>query len=666
MSPEFYLLGPVKFYEGGSNKVVFQEQRQWEIASDDVGTEWFYQPTANQPWNGYGWQKRQKITINSSKVVGAQLDNDESSEIASNSSTMSFLYTTGSQSNRILIVGVSTETSANNWKVNSVRYGNQALTLEKDEYENPGVDDNQKLDDEMWYLLNPPSGTAAVYINTAAYPSSDQWSAGAATYYNVTQSAPTGLQFAGNANTTPATVTVSGIAAGDLVVDVLGNADDTTPDCEASATPASGQLVVWNQNNTDSGCVPATGAEIINAESMVTATSTSQVMSWAVTATSAEPIWGEIAVALVPVSTTASAAYLANFPVLVSSTDTNLNSNTTQASGADILFTDSTGENLLPFELESYNQATGAIVAWVNVATLSATQNTNIYMYYDNPAASSLANAPNVWDSHYVGVWHLGPTATGGTSYPDSTSNGNNCTTIGSGVTKGASALFGTGATLNGTSNGLITCTSSASLNISGSNITLEAWVDPSAIQATSAYANILEKGNSSSFAYELENYNQSGNNEIATDLFNANNTDIYGLGSTNIGTGTWYQLVSGTTGSGQDFLINDGNYDADGGGLPWDTTYGFRTNGTVLTIGYDGHSAFTGTVEELRISNIARSQGWISTEYNNYSSPSSFYTLSGTVETDAYAPTLGQLLRHGEFFGTQGSESGVRQPFTW
>ena len=35
------------------------------------------------------------------------------------------------------------------------------------------------------------------------------------------------------------------------------------------------------------------------------------------------------------------------------------------------------------------------------------------------------------------------------------------------------------------------------------------------------------------------------------------------------------------------------------------------------------------GALDEVRISNIVRSAAWISTEYNNQSSPSTFYSVS-------------------------------------
>ena len=67
VSPQFYLLGPAKFYAGGNDQLVFQEDRQWQIASDDVGVEWYQNTGGPHNWNGYSWQYRKKIDINHSK-----------------------------------------------------------------------------------------------------------------------------------------------------------------------------------------------------------------------------------------------------------------------------------------------------------------------------------------------------------------------------------------------------------------------------------------------------------------------------------------------------------------------------------------------------------------------------------------------------------------------
>ena len=87
---------------------------------------------------------------------------------------------------------------------------------------------------------------------------------------------------------------------------------------------------------------------------------------------------------------------LTNFPVLIVLTSSSL-SQFAQTSGNDILFTAGDGTNQLAHEIESYTSASGALVAWVNVPLLSSTADTNIYLYYGNPAAANQQNAGGVW-----------------------------------------------------------------------------------------------------------------------------------------------------------------------------------------------------------------------------------------------------------------------------
>ncbi|MGD0160758.1 MAG: DUF2341 domain-containing protein, partial [Candidatus Bathyarchaeia archaeon] len=63
-------------------------------------------------------------------------------------------------------------------------------------------------------------------------------------------------------------------------------------------------------------------------------------------------------------------ANLTNFPVLISITDSNLITHA-QSNGNDIAFADGSG-NKLNHEIEFFNSATGRLVAWVKVPSLSS------------------------------------------------------------------------------------------------------------------------------------------------------------------------------------------------------------------------------------------------------------------------------------------------------
>src|SRR2546422_10741998 len=102
----------------------------------------------------------------------------------------------------------------------------------------------------------------------------------------------------------------------------------------------------------------------------------------------------------------ATGAPHANFPVLVSRTDTDLQSKA-QSTGNDILFTSSDGTTKLNHEIEKYVSSTGELVAWVKVPSVSSSAATVIYMYYGNAGAANQQNAVNAWDANYLAVWHL-------------------------------------------------------------------------------------------------------------------------------------------------------------------------------------------------------------------------------------------------------------------
>lgn len=101
-----------------------------------------------------------------------------------------------------------------------------------------------------------------------------------------------------------------------------------------------------------------------------------------------------------------------NFPVLVSNTSTDWKDTTHggyvgKSTGGDILFTSSDGTTKLSHEIEKYDSATGELVAWVKVPTLSVSANTEIYIYYGNASALDQWDTNNVWDSNSKMVQHF-------------------------------------------------------------------------------------------------------------------------------------------------------------------------------------------------------------------------------------------------------------------
>jgi hypothetical protein len=101
--------------------------------------------------------------------------------------------------------------------------------------------------------------------------------------------------------------------------------------------------------------------------------------------------------------------------------------------------------------------------------------------------------------------------------------------------------------------------------------------------------------------------------------------------------TGTWYHVAATYDGSHTKIYVNGvlesmGNYST-----PIEVTDYPLYIGSASWAGTPS-TFFDGTIDEVRVSNIARSSGWIKTEYNNQNSPSTFYSVGS--ETLA-PPTL-------------------------
>src|SRR5208283_4824361 len=132
-----------------------------------------------------------------------------------------------------------------------------------------------------------------------------------------------------------------------------------------------------------------------------------------------------------------------NFPFLFNTTDpafatTANGGHVTSSTGNDIFFsTDPNGLTKLDHELEEYNPVTGQVVAWIRIPTLSHTTDTVLYVFYGNASITTPQQNPTgVWDSNYMGVWHVANNG-GQLSLADSTSNANNATNNGAISTAG-------------------------------------------------------------------------------------------------------------------------------------------------------------------------------------------------------------------------------------
>jgi prepilin-type N-terminal cleavage/methylation domain-containing protein len=304
---------------------------------------------------------------------------------------------------------------------------------------------------------------------------------------------------------------------------------------------------------------------------------------------------------------------LSNFPMLFSNTYSYLaasssGGNVQNANGYDIIFTSDSGcVSKLTFEQEAYSSSNGTIVDWVRIPTL--TSSTTIYLCYDNASTtSSQQNAIGVWDSNYAGVWHV---SQGGASTTlDSTSNANNGTNYGT-------------SNITGQINAATSYSAAASTSIafapdpSSYYWTVSAWFKKVDVTTeTTLYSfgvgphtPLIKIG-----AYGPNNIHisDSGGDDWSGDYVGLTNNTWYYLTCSGLGYGQWACYIDGSA------LTNV------------NSSAGYMYQGTSPSV---IGSNFNGSINELRVTTgINRSLGWITTEYNNQSSPAAFYTVGAAM----------------------------------
>jgi phosphodiesterase/alkaline phosphatase D-like protein len=316
---------------------------------------------------------------------------------------------------------------------------------------------------------------------------------------------------------------------------------------------------------------------------------------------------------------------LSNFPVLMSLSGTWLKTTGNggpiySSNGYDIIFKASDGVTQLNHEIEKYDGSAGTLVAWVKVPILSNTANTTVYIYYGNSAITTYQSTPTgVWDSNYKGVWHLKENPSGtAPQMKDSTANANNGTSYG-GMTSGdlVAGKIGGGLDLE-TDDYISAANSSSTLNV-GQAFTLEAWIKRDATGpktvVTKRYGNAysFKLSFTSSDVLRLDVYNGNGYNNVQGNTITDTNWHYVGAYSN----GTSLKLIT-------DGVVHS-NTGTKTGAIPYDS------NSLWMGVGiWSGNPVdyFDGIIDEVRASNVVRSDCWIKTGYLNQNSPSTFYAV--------------------------------------
>jgi len=229
-------------------------------------------------------------------------------------------------------------------------------------------------------------------------------------------------------------------------------------------------------------------------------------------------------------------------------------------------------------------------------------------------------------DEHTVGLWHMNETSenscTGGEDACDSSGNGNHGTATGTTI---VDAKLNKGRSFNGSSD-YVTISDTDSLSGGTKDLSVETWfntsnattgqliVDKSVDASSKDYALSIDTTSKIRFGYE------SSNNNWDT-------TGSNGLGTTTLTANTWYHAAFTFNSSTKELILylngeNEGSWI-----LPTDLPNGSSS----LSIGQRGgtyqSARFDGSIDEVRISNIARTPEEIKASasrrpYSTYTSP--------------------------------------------
>ena len=314
---------------------------------------------------------------------------------------------------------------------------------------------------------------------------------------------------------------------------------------------------------------------------------------------------------------------LNNFPVLLHIRDTNLAKNI-QSDAKDIFFINQQNQKL-SYEIEFYDNKTGELIIWVKIPFLASNIDTEIFMYYGNNKISEpQADPKNVWDENYHLVQHLKKTSES-YSMRDSSNFGNHGLLEGEmGDENFVVSKIGPGAFFDGKKN-FIKVDNSESLNIHDA-ITISAW----AKQNGNSYGHIVNAGGGwSSPGYSFFWYGNKLRIELQKRIDKEEKTisdnTAPGDEEWHLMTFTWNKndqtiktYIDGT------LQPNIKNFTGPIGELTQNLNIGRNEiNG----------SYFKGNIDEVRISNIDRSESWIKTNFLNQDDPNLFYTLEEEID---------------------------------
>jgi len=370
---------------------------------------------------------------------------------------------------------------------------------------------------------------------------------------------------------------------------------------------------------------------------------------------------------------------LQNFPVLIDSVSSDYITHA-QPDGDDFVFTTDAGV-MLNHEIESYDSTSGKLVAWVNVTSLSPTEDTIIWLYYGNPTCSNQQNVEGTWNSDYQAVWHLKDETS--TTTKDSTANTYQGTKKGINEPTESNGMISKAQVFDG-ANDYIKHGDILDNIFTGTNaqFTISCWMkmttysDNACMVGKNGDSNQGEDNREWVFYcinYTYTNYLPKFAFLAMYDLPQGHNYRLY-MSDTQYTINQWYYVtttynaaldpavrgkifVNGTPETGSVYQTGTGSIQ--------DGSAQLSIGGYIGQSGSNVASPFPGIIDEVRISKGIRSNGWIQTEYNTMYSPATFMSIgqeqTNTPPSNALFPTDDTFINQNVPDGNMGNVAWLR-----
>jgi hypothetical protein len=323
------------------------------------------------------------------------------------------------------------------------------------------------------------------------------------------------------------------------------------------------------------------------------------------------PFTGWRSSATIVLNTSASGASVkrtvTDFPVLIRLTKDNLNFALAQATGADLRF-GKQGGAFFQYEIERFDSIAQLAEVWVKVDSVRGDDSAqNFIMYYGNAQAPGQSESREIFDTAagFQGVWHMNENpGAGANAIKDRTANDHHGTPNGSmGASDVVSGMIGKALNFNG-QNAYV---NAGVLNLTGS-YALSCWVNSNDLSSARRF---IWKEYSYTLWYDaigagirVEHFTNGG---IWRGIYQ-DGGNFWPLAA-----GTWYYLVGTYDGDKIRYYVN---------GIAKDSTQtiGVNPNSSdqILSLGGRLGELVSGTMDEVRIENIARSSDWVKLCYMN------------------------------------------------